>query len=330
MPSQRRMSRAGPSSACFTAKRARHARATLLLSSAARPASSDCKLFDSLFGSYLFELEQEIVTLRRELAARGGGDGPPSVLPGLGGGPAPPQSASPNSIQAQYFAGQEAGSSNQFQQGYAHDDLPQGAIVQSPPYGNFYPHPPPPPEIKSEGQSQPQQQQHQQQQQHSAYQPMMIDPSLQQNGYQPQGYSHARQSSSNGSMTPGASGLTEASGSQSSGVPGRDIGSLLNGVGFAGHESGEQKFMGSSSGSAFPFKVLRCRRASSKLTPLPDVGSLTRPDGSLERDEDGPGRSDASELPAASVDLVYPFVADKPRRGRGARCTRPARPAPAS
>lgn len=165
--------------------------------------------------------------LRRELAGRGGGGG------AAGGDGQPP----PASLQPQYYQqqSQEAGSSSQAQQNYAADDLPQGAVVQSPPYGNFYSAPP---EAKPDLQHQ-----------HSGYQPMMIDPALQQNGFHGQGYSHARQSSSNGSMTPNGAGGEGSS--QSSGVPGRDIGSLLNGVGFAGHESGEQKFMGSSSGSAF-------------------------------------------------------------------------------
>jgi hypothetical protein len=259
-PSRRRTSRGGPSSSPPPSSTVA-GRASAVGRLRPHPNTpADDPSFD--LRSYLFELEQEIVTLRRELAARGGGEGPPSVLPGLGGAP-PPQSASPSSLQAQYYS-QEPGTSNQYSQGYAADDLPQGAIVQSPPYPNFYSHQPPPPDVKSEGQSQPPQQQ-QQQQQHSAYQPMMIDPSLQQNGYQPQGYSHARQSSSNGSMTPGAS-MGEASSSQSSGVPGRDIGSLLNGVGFAGHESGEQKFMGSSSGSASYTSPLLLVEDAQKLT----------------------------------------------------------------
>lgn len=182
--------------------------------------------------SYLYELEQEIVTLRRELASRGGGSSA-GVAPVAGPSDAG-QQPGPVSLQPQYYQQQSQEADGQhYQQTYAPDDLPQGSIVHSPPYGNFYSAPA---DTKPDLQHS-----------HSGYQPMMIDPSLQQNGYGHQGggYSHARQSSSTGSMTPGGA---EGS-SHSSGVPGRDVNSLLNGVGFAGHESGEPRFMGSSSGS---------------------------------------------------------------------------------
>lgn len=78
---------------------------------------------------------------------------------------------------------------------------------------------------------------------------MMIDPQLQ---TPPVPYQNASQSyfraQSHPSSTP--SGTPGDGGSQYGGSgPKKDIGSLVNGVGFAGVESGEPKFMGTSSGS---------------------------------------------------------------------------------
>ncbi|KAL7411596.1 fungal-specific transcription factor domain-containing protein [Mrakia frigida] len=215
-------------------------------------AKVECVGFDAVSKknvsrSYLYELEQEILQLRRELANRDAG-GAPSNLNG-------PSSSSSSIHQLDPGATPTSGGfhphfhddpNNHHHHHQPHASSSSSTARNSPPYSNFY--------SASAADSKPDLSN-----MYNQDGPLgRIDPSLHQHQMGPppghyqqhpgmQQHSH----NSHSSMT--------SSPSMHSGEPRsreRDIDSLLNGVGFASVQSGEPKFMGSSSGISLARMVL--------------------------------------------------------------------------